>query len=300
MVDAFTFRDPGPLKPKVARELPIPKDMHEAFAEACEFMSEMEQEPDIELDYGDAIQADGLVGGPVAPDSDEFLFTFYPDGDECRGRWHLRLTRDDMEDIAEGVVTTWPVFVCESDDCRYKWARADERCMRCDAPPEVAQRRKQLEERSVGVKSLTAWIGILLELYPNVDHVDAIGLYNGTEKLDDRFGSFTYRQMKEFLTIVRRGDEILEEPEEKTELDPSDAIAHELIDRLLHEGKLELASERTRGALASLTADLIERNVNADDLALIIEEADGVAELFVTDEEMRAMLAEVSMKVGER
>jgi hypothetical protein len=100
--------------------------------EVHEMTQRAETDPDIVLDYDDAIQVDGLCGGKYRNGKRPFAFTYYPKDRDERGRWYLTLHALEIEDIANGVMTEIKMYCCTSPDCEMKFREADDHCFYCD------------------------------------------------------------------------------------------------------------------------------------------------------------------------
>jgi hypothetical protein len=125
----------APLPPKERRLVPIPDDLRDNMREVYELVQRARRDPDVAIDYDDAIQVGGLCGGRTGERKRPFEFTYRPEGDEKRGRWYLTLHPLEIEDIADGRITEILMYCCTSPDCRCKFREADERCSFCDNVP---------------------------------------------------------------------------------------------------------------------------------------------------------------------
>jgi hypothetical protein len=120
------------VQPKEHRLVPIPDDLREGMLEVHQLLKEAEWNPEIDLDYDDAIQVNGLCGGRCLKGKRPFAFTFYPENGGERDRWHLTLHALEIEDVAEGVMTQIKLYCCASPKCGMKFREANERCFFCD------------------------------------------------------------------------------------------------------------------------------------------------------------------------
>ena len=99
------MRRPKP-KEKERRRVEIPVDLRDALREAQFLIAESKRDPDVRVDYDDAIQCGCLVGGRVKTGKRPFKFTYYPEGDRTtKARWRLALHPLEIEDIADGCMT---------------------------------------------------------------------------------------------------------------------------------------------------------------------------------------------------
>src|SRR5665213_2283329 len=119
-------------KPKDRRKVPIPDELRDSLREVFELVQEAKHDPDIHLDFDDAIQVGAVCGGRCGSKQRPFVLTYYPDGDAERGRWFLSLHRTEVEDIADGRMTEITMSCCTSPDCRSKFREAGDYCGHCD------------------------------------------------------------------------------------------------------------------------------------------------------------------------
>lgn len=119
-------------KPKDRRKVAIPFELRESLHEVYELICEAKRDPDINLDFDDAIQVGAVCGGRYGKKPRPYVLTYYPEGDRDRGRWELTLHRTEIEDIGDGRMTEITLFCCASADCRSKFREADESCFYCD------------------------------------------------------------------------------------------------------------------------------------------------------------------------
>ena len=68
-------------KPKDRREVPIPVELRESLCEVFELIRKAKNDPDIVLDYDDAIQTGAVSGGRYGKDARPYVLTYYPEGD---------------------------------------------------------------------------------------------------------------------------------------------------------------------------------------------------------------------------
>jgi hypothetical protein len=112
--------------------VPIPAELRESVREVFELIKRAKNDPDIVLDYGDAIQVGVVCGGRYGKKPRPYVLTFYPECDGDRGRWYLTLHRTEIEDIGDGRMTEIALYCCTSSDCRCKFREADDHCFYCD------------------------------------------------------------------------------------------------------------------------------------------------------------------------
>jgi hypothetical protein len=147
-------------KPKGRRKVPIPAELRDAMRQVLDLIDQARREPDIHLDYGDAIQIGPLCGGRYQKKPGRYELNHHPQGDRAKGWWRLDVHRCDIEDIAECRLAEITMYCCTAPDCGAMFNRADGHC-RCDYIkdpdygtfdfPEAAEKLKQR-----GVASVTA------------------------------------------------------------------------------------------------------------------------------------------------
>ncbi len=115
---------------KDRRRVPIPEDLREIMREVHQVISDADLDEDI--GYGDAIQVRNLYGGKIGTARRPFVFTYFP-ADAPEGcRWSLTLHETEVEDIADGVLTSLMLSCCVSPTCHCKFLETDEHCLHCD------------------------------------------------------------------------------------------------------------------------------------------------------------------------
>jgi hypothetical protein len=119
-------------KPKDRRKVPIPAELRDSLHEVFELIQQAKSDPDIRLDYDDAIQVGAVCGGRIGTKPRPYVLTYYPEGDVERGRWFLTLDRTEIEDIGDGQMAETALYCCNSPECRCKFSEADGHCFFCD------------------------------------------------------------------------------------------------------------------------------------------------------------------------
>lgn len=119
-------------KPKERRKVPVPAELRDALREVSEMIEAAKNDPDIQLDFDDAIQNEVVCGGRYGTKPRPYVLTYYPAGDSDRGRWFLALSRSEIEDIGDGVLPELMMYCCTSSECRCKFRQEDEHCFYCD------------------------------------------------------------------------------------------------------------------------------------------------------------------------
>ena len=72
-------------KPKDRRKVPIPVELRAALREVFELIQEAKYDPDIVLDFDDAIQVGPVCGGRYGKKPRPYVLTYSPEGDADRG-----------------------------------------------------------------------------------------------------------------------------------------------------------------------------------------------------------------------
>jgi hypothetical protein len=119
-------------KPKERRKVPIPAELRESLYDVFELIQQAKHDPDIRLDYDDAIQVGAVCGGRYGKKPRSYVLTFYPEGDAERGRWFLTFDRTEIEDIGDGRMVEISLYCCASPECRCKFREANDHCFYCD------------------------------------------------------------------------------------------------------------------------------------------------------------------------
>ncbi len=119
-------------KLKDRRKVPIPAELRNSLREVFELIQEARSDPDICLDYDDAIQAGAVCGGRYGKKPRSYVLTYSPKGDAARERWYLTLHRTEIEDIGDGRMVEIALYCCTSPNCRCKFREPDDHCFYCD------------------------------------------------------------------------------------------------------------------------------------------------------------------------
>lgn len=109
----------------------IPDELRESLREVYEIIRAARHDPDIHLDFDDAIQVEDLLCGGRSPrDRKRFDLIYYPPRfPHCC--WSLTLHRLEIEDIADGVMAEIKLWSCTSPGCDCKSREANDRCVHC-------------------------------------------------------------------------------------------------------------------------------------------------------------------------
>jgi hypothetical protein len=119
-------------QPKERKMVKIPAELRSAMREVHQLIKESLADPDINLDFDDAIQVEGLCGGRDKKENKPYVFTFFPNDDRERGRWYLTLNEIEIEDIADGNLPEIEMFCCTDPNCRTKFREPNDSCFYCD------------------------------------------------------------------------------------------------------------------------------------------------------------------------
>lgn len=111
-------------------KVPVPAGLRDDLREIWDLIRRARRDPDIPLDFDDAIQVERTCGGRCPSDRKRFDLTYYPEGHpHCA--WDLRLHKLEIEDIADGVMTEVALWSCSSPDCDCKSSAPMDRCVHC-------------------------------------------------------------------------------------------------------------------------------------------------------------------------
>lgn len=119
-------------KPKDSRKVSIPHELRDSLLDVFELIQQAKNDPDINLDYDDAIQVGAVCGGRYGKKPRVYVLTYFPQGDAERGRWFLTFDLTEIEDINDGHLTELMLHCCTSSDCRCKFREPDDHCFHCD------------------------------------------------------------------------------------------------------------------------------------------------------------------------
>ena len=88
-----------------------------------------DDDPDIALDFDDAIQVAAICGGRVGNVPRPYELTYYASSGD---RWELALSALEIADIADGHMGALVLHCCSDESCDAKFATPDGTCSRCD------------------------------------------------------------------------------------------------------------------------------------------------------------------------
>jgi len=192
-------------KPKERRKVPIPAELRDSLREVFELIQQAKHDPDIVLDYDDAIQVGAVCGGRYGKKPRPFVLTYFPEGEGKRGRWYLTLHRTEIEDIGDGRMTEITMFCCSSPDCHCKFREEKENCFFCDYEDDAETRdfQARLEALAKTVNTKEEWIAGYVREKPDATAASVIGDYNPIEGLGERLGWFSFSEAESLIAKVR-------------------------------------------------------------------------------------------------
>jgi hypothetical protein len=122
------MRRPRPNE-KERRTVKIPAELREALREVHCLIAESERDPDVRVDYGDAIQCGCLVGGRTGTPERPYELTYYPHSDRrSTRRWRLSLHPLEIEDIVDGCMAELTLYCCRTTGCEHKSSDPEDLC----------------------------------------------------------------------------------------------------------------------------------------------------------------------------
>ena len=192
-------------KPKERRKVPIPAELRDSLLEVFELIQQAKHDPDIVLDYDDAIQVGAVCGGRYGKKPRPYVLTYFPEGEGKRGRWYLTLHRTEIEDIRDGRMTEITMFCCSSPECHCKFREEKENCFFCDYEDDAETRSSQarLEALAQTVNTKEEWIAGYLREKPDATAASVIADYNPIEGLGDRLGWFSFPEADALIAKIR-------------------------------------------------------------------------------------------------
>src|SRR5436190_18463722 len=108
-------------RPKDRRKVPVPDELRQSLREVFDLIRQAKHDPNIRLDYGDAIQVGAVCGGKYGSKDRPYVLTYFPEGNPDKGRWFLALHRTEIEDIGDGLMTEITMYCCVAPDCECKF-----------------------------------------------------------------------------------------------------------------------------------------------------------------------------------
>lgn len=192
-------------KLKERRKVPIPDELRDSLHEVFELIQQAKHDPDIVLDYDDAIQVGAVCGGRYGEKRRPYVLTYFPENEGKRGRWYLTLHRTEIEDISDGRMTEIMMFCCTSPECRCKFREENKNCFFCDYEDDEETRSFQLKLEALAkvVNSKEEWIAGYLREKPDATSASVIADYNPTEGLGERLGWFSFPEVEELIAKAR-------------------------------------------------------------------------------------------------
>ncbi len=188
-------------KPKERRKVPIPTELRDSLLEVVELIQQAKNDPDIVLDFDDAIQVGAVCGGRYGKKPRPYVLTYFPEGEGKLGRWYLTLHRTEIEDIGDGRMTEITMFCCTSPDCHCKFRDEKESCFFCDYEDDAETRNLQarLEALAKTVNTKEEWIAGYLQERPDATDASMIADYNPLDGLGERLGWFSFSEAEALI-----------------------------------------------------------------------------------------------------
>ena len=115
-------------KAKDRRKIPIPVDLKDAMGDVLRLIKEARRDPDVVLDFDDAIQVGSLCGGRYQKEPSRYKLRYRPENRHDGAWWELDLDSHDIEDIASGWLSEITLHCCTSPGCGRKFSKADGHC----------------------------------------------------------------------------------------------------------------------------------------------------------------------------
>lgn len=97
----------------VKREVDVPDSLVRDLADVCQYILDSKNDPDVNLDFDDAIQFGSLCGGRVDRERDLYLFTYYHEQGYI---WEIRESFVGLDGISSGAFRSIRVNVIGNDD----------------------------------------------------------------------------------------------------------------------------------------------------------------------------------------
>jgi hypothetical protein len=193
-------------KQKKLRSVKIPAELSKALGKAFELIEDAD-EPH-RFDYDDAIQVGPICGGRTGAKSRPYEFTYFPTGDTTRGRWYLRLTESEIEDIGDGRISKLPMHCCTSKNCRTKFSKKGSRCDFCDYfeddPVEVAKQRA-LEKIAEKAKNKREFVAAYVKHFPDASTFSLFTDLASLNGANVHFGQISFPEEATKLLFLARG-----------------------------------------------------------------------------------------------
>jgi hypothetical protein len=93
----------------VEAHVDVTPELRADMQSVCEYLDEVADDPDVDIDYDDAIQIGSLCGGRINRRKDLYLFTYYlSSGDD----WMFEAARTILDGIADGSISRISVTAC--------------------------------------------------------------------------------------------------------------------------------------------------------------------------------------------
>jgi len=157
-------------KAKERRKIAIPADLRDAMKEVLWLVKQAKRDPDVVIDFDDAIQVGPICGGRYQKKPSRFEFRYRP---ENGGVWYLDFHTCDIEDIADERLAEITMYCCASPGCGMKFNKAYAHC-ECDYVKdpdfgtfEFPEAAEKLQQRGVvGISQASTRNDVLAALGP--------------------------------------------------------------------------------------------------------------------------------------
>src|SRR5438128_1635202 len=98
-------------------KIAIPVELQDAMGEVLRLIKEAKRDPDVVLDFDDAIQVGPICGGRYQTKPSRYSFRYYPGNSQNAGTWDLDLHNCDIEDIVAARLTEITLYCCTTPAC---------------------------------------------------------------------------------------------------------------------------------------------------------------------------------------
>lgn len=115
--------------PKAKRGVQVPDDLVTFLCEVHALIQADDDAATIESD--DLLQCEIAYGGLIETGGSQYGFTYFPEKG-TRQKWQLELDAGEIANIAEGSITSFSLWGCQTEDCRCLFTDSDETCFYCD------------------------------------------------------------------------------------------------------------------------------------------------------------------------
>jgi hypothetical protein len=186
------------VKPKIADEVRIPKNLLQFFREVHQLIQQGHELVTTSSD--DLIQAEFAYGGLMEDGRDRFSFTFFPN-EGTEPSWEFELSSSDIAAVVKGRQKTLRLWRCRTPDCGYRFRSADDTCIDCDYIDNERDTKASLMAQLCLCRNREDWVEQYLHHYPTAHELQIIGDYNSAKQLPKSWRPFSLAEMQ---TLVRK------------------------------------------------------------------------------------------------